>query len=66
MYYFKGGMSVPVFYRWLIFLFILWNTVYLSGLLRIELKKKNYYGFVGICLLLGAVYATFLANFVNF
>lgn len=57
---------MPIFYRWLIFLFILWNAVYLSGLLKIELKKKNYYGFVGICIILGAVFITFLANFVNF
>lgn len=57
---------MPILYKWLFFLFILWNAVYLSGLLRIEFKKKNYYGFVGICLILGAVFAAFLASFVNF
>ena len=57
---------MPIFYKWLIFLFVLWNTVYLSGLLKIEIKKKNYYGFVGICLIVGVTLGVFLVNFVNF
>lgn len=56
---------MPVFYRWLFSVFILWNTVYLSGLLKAELKKKNYYGFVGLCLILGVVFTVLLVNFVN-
>ncbi len=66
MCYFKGGIPMPNFYRWLFFFSVLWNVGYLSGLLKIELQKKNYYGFVGLCLILGVVFVVLLVNFVNF
>lgn len=57
---------MPELYKYLFIGLIIWNILYLSGLMKIEKQKKNYFGVLGISVLEILSIALFSLNFYKF
>ncbi len=53
---------MPVFYKYLFLIFIVFSTVYLFGLLKEEKNKHNYLGIAGVLLLQFGLILLYLFN----
>lgn len=57
---------MPQVFKFILLLFLIWNSIYIFSYARFEKIKGNIIGFVGICILLVVVISLFSLNFITY